>query len=334
MLAADDKTDASREATDWLIRLQDAPEDAELQAAFEAWLVADADNMRVWQTQKRVYDLMAEAPAALKAQWPDKPLSETVSKITPAPRRSHSVRARGPLRTLPRKVMAVVSVAAAACVMMTIAPDIWLRMQADAVTATAQTRTVNLPDGSQAVLAPDSALKIAYGDGRREVRLLRGQAWFDVQPDPQRPFEVRSGKARTTVLGTAFNVRHQSDDLQVAVERGHVQVSYGAAWADLRAGQWVEIDADGQTRSGTQPVSRTAMWKNARIVARDRTVADTLEDIRPWYSGHILITRSDLSQAKVTGVYDTRDPEAAVRAVVSVYGGKVHRVTPWLMIIS
>jgi transmembrane sensor len=45
--------------------------------------------------------------------------------------------------------------------------------------------------------------------GLRQVKLDRGEAWFQVAKDPQRPFVVESGPVRVRAVGTAFSVRRR-----------------------------------------------------------------------------------------------------------------------------
>src|SRR5687768_11794332 len=67
---------------------------------------------------------------------------------------------------------------------------------------------IKLPDGSTVVLNGGSKLEFpeSFAPDVREVT-LKGEAYFDITHDPKRPFVVHTGKVRTTVLGTAFNIK-------------------------------------------------------------------------------------------------------------------------------
>ena len=52
------------QATDWLLRLDDAPADSALRAAAETWRAADPAHGRAWDRAERAYRLIALAPAA------------------------------------------------------------------------------------------------------------------------------------------------------------------------------------------------------------------------------------------------------------------------------
>lgn len=88
-------------------------------------------------------------------------------------------------------------------------------------------KTITLPDGSKVKLAKGSELVYGYhfGDSTREV-YLKGEAFFDVVKDADRPFLVRTQKLTTRVLGTSFNITayDKDPDIQVAVRTGKVTV--------------------------------------------------------------------------------------------------------------
>jgi len=89
-------------------------------------------------------------------------------------------------------------------------------------------RNIVLPDGSSVVLYAGSTLDYPAtfpADGREVT--LKGQAYFDVRHDDKKPFIIHTGKVRTTVLGTAFNISSDSNKVTVSVTGGKVRVEDG-----------------------------------------------------------------------------------------------------------
>ena len=76
--------------------------------------------------------------------------------------------------------------------------------------------TIALPDGSTIWLNADSKLSypLAFNDKTREV-YLRGEAFFDIQKNPGKPFIIHLANGTIRVLGTSFNVRAYDDEDQV-----------------------------------------------------------------------------------------------------------------------
>lgn len=91
-----------------------------------------------------------------------------------------------------------------------------------------ENRLIQLPDGSTVIVSPGSKLNYPSsfdGLAKREV-YLDGQAYFDVKHNPSKPFIIYTGKLKTVVLGTAFEINAWSDesDIRVTVSRGKVKV--------------------------------------------------------------------------------------------------------------
>src|ERR1700748_3478066 len=66
---------------------------------------------------------------------------------------------------------------------------------------------INLPDGSKIWLNSGSTISYPEKFAKiREVRLVNGEAFFDIKHDINSPFIVRYGNLHAQVLGTSFNI--------------------------------------------------------------------------------------------------------------------------------
>lgn len=85
---------------------------------------------------------------------------------------------------------------------------------------------VILPDGSIVWLKAYSKLSYPenFSGDIREVE-LEGEALFEVEQNPNRPFVISCGNLKTTVLGTSFNIKGNQDDIEVNVLTGKVALS-------------------------------------------------------------------------------------------------------------
>lgn len=95
------------------------------------------------------------------------------------------------------------------------------------VNTTSVNRTVPMPDGSKAILKPNSRLSYneSFAGPVREV-YLSGEAFFDVRKNPGKPFLVYANGLIIKVLGTSFEVKAYEKDKQVTVmvKTGRVSV--------------------------------------------------------------------------------------------------------------
>jgi len=318
---------ARTEAAEWLVLLEDAPQDQEVWDRFELWLDADPANVQAWARMSDTGEAIVQALAEARAAAP-----------RAAPRLRRSAGGRGRNGTWARRAIQACAAAAAACAAVLAGPSILLHLRADHITPAGRMSAVTLADGSKVLLGPDSALSVSYSAQRREVRLLDGQAMFDVRRDPTRPFIVGAGDVTATVLGTSFDVRMIGGETTVEVVRGRVRVADGGALPatsrELTAGQRVRIDAAHKATAGHVQPNLLGAWRRSEIYAQDRPIAELIDEVRPWYGGHIVLLDQGLAGKRVSGIFDVRDPADALRTIVHPYGGRVTRITPWLLVVS
>jgi transmembrane sensor len=95
-----------------------------------------------------------------------------------------------------------------------------------------------LPDGTLAIVNSHSTLAYParFTNSERSVQ-LNGQAWFNVTADAFRPFVITIGPIRVKVIGTSFNVRSNTDSIEVAVKTGVVRMINNNDSIILQAGK-------------------------------------------------------------------------------------------------
>lgn len=86
--------------------------------------------------------------------------------------------------------------------------------------------TIHLPDGSAVTLEPGASIQYVQGFNERERKIiLRGNGFFDVQKNADRPFSVVSGEITTTALGTSFRVIENEEGVTVKLYTGKVVIN-------------------------------------------------------------------------------------------------------------
>lgn len=318
-------SDIPATASDWLIALGEQPANDELRARFEAWLAASSDHRRDWAEIARTAEVLGQAGPAYRHEW-----GEFVHR-----RRAEREQAS---RTVGRRRWAAVAaLAAAACLAFVFGGNLMLRIEADHMSATAEQRRVQLTDGTVVVLAPESAIDIAYGEGARRVRLLKGRAYFEVAAD-RRPFAVQARGVEARDIGTAFDVGLASRGVDVAVREGIVDVNAARVPETiaerLEAGDWVRVTTTGRIERGRLPADQVASWTQGQLVVKGRPVAEVVDALRPYFDGLVVLRGAALADQPLTGVYNLTDPVEALRAVAQAQGARLHRISPWLIVIS
>lgn len=305
------------QAIEWLMRLEGEPEGSQMRADFQRWLAQSADHRRAY--------------SAVEAAWG---MSSRLAPLTPE--RREAARAALPWRRLRYGGPLLAVTALAACLAFFAVPALQLRLQADYITATAELRDLVLEDGSRIALDAGSAVAVDYSAKQRGVRLLAGQAFFEVVSSEQRPFIVVAGGIDVVVTGTAFNVATSDGGVAVAVQSGNVNVLWHNAQriASLGAGQRVRVGAkSGAVQDSVDPRDVTA-WRGGRVVVYDVPVREIVEQIGRHMPGMIVFADSKIADSLASGIIDLKNPADALRALVDLQRGRVTSISPYLTVIS
>ena len=246
-----------------------------------------------------------------------------------APRLTHpmfdTTRARaGSTRVVARRLRGAgwIGIAATAMIAVGVAVQRWRAASAEPtparewVTRRGERIAIELPDGSRAMLGPDTRLRLATADFTRERTLgLEGVAHFAVAHDPSRPFTVLAGATSARAVGTAFAVRAYPEDatVQVVVSQGRVLFRSGRAGADgstiLAAGDAGHVGSAGSiaVEHGVD-VDGYLSWMHGRIHYSAARVADVARDLERWYGVQIALDDSALARVRVTTSFDPAWP--------------------------
>jgi transmembrane sensor len=218
-------------------------------------------------------------------------------------------------------------------------PGMLIEARADHKTEIGEIRRITLPEGSIATLGPESAIAVNFGTERREIELLAGMCFFEVDRDVNRPFLVACRDLRATALGTAFDVSNDNDKITVAVEHGLVDVQAPNALLQtgvkLEDGQWLTMAADsGRIDRGQKENGQIAVWRDNLIIADEETVDALVSRIGRWLPGRIVMADPSVGSQRVSGIFDLTDPLRTLEAVVHPTGSRVRQVTSYVTIIS
>ena len=160
--------------------------------------------------------------------------------------------------------------------------------------------TVALPDGSKVFLHVGSRLKfpVRFVGSQRLVE-LKGQAYFVVAKDAEKPFVVKTERMTTRVLGTEFNVTAEGTaEDNVVLVSGSVSVA-AAAQRILKPGERARIDAGGRLEVDEVDVTPYTSWRDGFIYYDDVTLKDLLLSIGHEYNCDVEFASPDLLDLKI-----------------------------------
>lgn len=175
------------------------------------------------------------------------------------------------------------------------------------VSALAETKQVQLPDGSRVTLNRYTTLTYPerFGGKNREVS-LQGEAYFAVSKDAAHPFIVKTGEVDVRVLGTEFNVEaYPKDELvRTTLFEGSVAVDIEENNAlVLVPGETAVYDKEAKQLSkgkAQQPTDDIA-WQNDAFIFSDLTLKEITRQLSNAFNVEIRIASPELEQIKMTG---------------------------------
>ena len=168
-------------------------------------------------------------------------------------------------------------------------------------------------------LHPRSMLEIRMGARRREVRLIKGEAYFEVAHDESRPFVVRTSLGSIRAVGTRFDVLLDDQRVEVALEEGRVMVR--STLPDARevltvAGMSATL-LPGSADPHLQPadLNRIENWRARRIEFDRVPLATALREFSRYTPLPIHAGSPQIAQMPISAVLKAGDV-AALRATL------------------
>ncbi len=297
-------TEVQRSAHAWVIRLTSGSALSSDRAAARAWCEQAPEHQHAFVEARRVWCLSAH-------------LAEPHAAARPSSRR-----------------MWTLGIAASLVLGFGLAWAQRMALDADYYTGTGERRQVVLADGSRITLNANSAVDVSLtADGRR-ITLRKGEAVFDVMPDPQRPFSVHAGSLSATALGTIYAVRRERERVDVTVRRGRVAVTDGPDEVTLGVGETVGGRADGLGAKQGVDVDKVLAWEEGRLVFELTPLSQVLEQIERYRPGVLMIRDARLGALKVSGTFQLDRLDEGLATLEKVFPLKIERYTHYLLVVS
>ena len=165
-------------------------------------------------------------------------------------------------------------------------------------------QTLSLADGSVLELNTDSEIQVRLNHWQRRVEVIKGEVFFKVVHQPERPFLVMAGAGRSVDIGTEFNVYRQAGQVLVAVQEGRVRVDARQS-RDLSAGQVAAYDDNGEfvALPAGLSVDNVTAWRRGKLVFNNRRLDEVLAEIGRYHQVRLQLSEHKLADNKVSGAF-------------------------------
>ena len=302
MSARETAHEVADQAAEWAARIDGGSIDAETDQGLHRWL--DADPRRK--------GALLRAEAALSFIDRGRALAGVIPKPEPRAVWIH------------RKLISVGAALAASLVGLAILMISPHRYH----TGLGEIRQVPLSDGSLVAINTQSAVEVAMHADVREVTLTRGEAWFRVAHDKQRPFIVSAGRIRVRAVGTAFSVRRHDDGADVQVTEGVVET-----WTIGEEDRRVQVTAGSKAyvaeyeppkpMPASADIERSLAWREGQIVLEGETLDEAVAQFNRYNAKKLVISDPGLAAEKLVGQFRATEPQTFAGAVATTLGAKV-----------
>ncbi|MDZ4730437.1 MAG: FecR domain-containing protein [Xanthomonadales bacterium] len=202
-----------------------------------------------------------------------------------------------------------------------------------------------LVDGSTIKLNTDSELTIDISAEARTIRLLHGEAHFQVAHDPDRPFKVLAGDGAVWAVGTAFTIYLRDETAEVIVTEGAVKLflqsdsdqqdsSAIVSWPDLKptasltAGQKAVFTGkiESLERLSQDVLDRRLLWRDGYVAFSGEPLSHVLTEIGRYSDIVIEVDDPELESTPIGGYFKVGDVEGVLEALENGFGVEVQRI--------
>ncbi len=221
----------------------------------------------------------------------------------------------------------------AAAVLLLVAAFAWWTKQTKLVvpqyveirTLPREKKQVTLPDSSHVWLNENSKLTYNSRFDKRHVN-LEGEAFFEVERIEERPFEISTGDATTTVLGTSFNVRAYpvEERIEVTVKTGKVAFAETKKKGNpilLTPGETGVFDKkEAKVEVAVHELENADAWKTQKLNFDDEKLAQVINTLERYFDVEIEAANPALLVCPYTSSFEQPDLESILTVIGTTIG--------------
>ncbi|MDF9798859.1 transmembrane sensor [Catalinimonas alkaloidigena] len=194
-----------------------------------------------------------------------------------------------------------------------------------------ETKTFNLPDGSEVVLSANSSISYEQkwqGEHDREID-LKGEAFFSVvHTENDQKFIVHSNGVAIEVLGTEFNVNNRRGKTQVVLQSGKVKLNLNTELdkhsaetiLNMEPGELVEISEKDQkvTKRVVNP-EKYALWTKDVLVFDSVPLKEVFNMIQDMYGYNVTVKDSGIENKIFEAEISSKDIDLIIEIIAQSF---------------
>jgi transmembrane sensor len=193
------------------------------------------------------------------------------------------------------------------------------------------TSSIILPDGSKVYLNSNTIIKYPerFGTDSRNI-YLKGEAYFDVVNDPDKPFVVKTNNAVIKVLGTSFNINTKTanNNLEVFVEYGNVQLSQKSNNENkilIEPGYIGVLSGNTIIKSKNNDINYLA-WKTRYLIFRNTKLGIVAKKIESVYNTSIQFNNKEIADCPLTATFNNASLDSILNVIEGTFNLEIEDI--------
>ncbi|NQZ76436.1 MAG: DUF4974 domain-containing protein [Ekhidna sp.] len=186
--------------------------------------------------------------------------------------------------------------------------------------------SVTFPDGSVGILNTNSSFSYPeiFGDSRDVV--LEGEAYFDIKKS-SKPFVIDVNGVDVKVLGTAFNLVTDDNEVRLYVDRGLVAFSRDGIETKVSAGNEAVFSKTDNTVELKEVVSPNIMsWRNGVFNFDNTPLDQVLADLSEFYNVEFQLSTEKLKSCKISASFNNQPLKEVLVTLSSILDVKTSTI--------
>jgi len=182
-------------------------------------------------------------------------------------------------------------------------------------------KDIVLPDTSKITLDANTSIKVEFSDNKRVIFLSQGKAFFEIAPNKEKPFIVKTHKIDIKVLGTKFEVIN-TKDFQVNVKEGKVRVANkkDTLLALLLKEQSLLLDKNFHISSLNKKVSNTmALWTKGQFDFKQEPLKNVIAEFLKYENIKVIIKDTSLEELPISGKFSSKEFDKVISSLPLIH---------------
>ncbi|UII21385.1 FecR domain-containing protein [Fulvivirga ligni] len=193
------------------------------------------------------------------------------------------------------------------------------------LTAEAAKQEFDLEDHTTISLKKDAVItydSVLFSSSPERIVNLKGEAFFEVAHNKERPFSVLTSDAKITVLGTKFLVKTFPNELtEVLVLEGTVAVKYN----DNEKAIILQAQEEVVSKNDNQPIIKSSAdvnqlyWQTGIMQFKNDSLSNVFETLSHEFNHKIVVENEAVNHCKITATFKKQSLETIIKVIESTH---------------